>query len=73
MRTKRKSIQIRVNEVLAEQINKYMPAWQKQIGWKVTKQKFCEQAIHEFIMKLKKEEEEKILEKEKLKEMGAQE
>ena len=53
MRTKRKSIQVRINEKLAEQINKYLPAWQKEIGWQVTKQKFCEQAIHEFILKLK--------------------
>jgi hypothetical protein len=57
MRTKRKPIQVRINEVLAEQINKYLPAWQKQVGWKVTKQKFCEQAIHDFILKFKEQEE----------------
>ena len=53
MRPKRKPIQVRINEVLAGQINKYIPAWQKEVGWQVTKQKFCEQAIHEFVLKLK--------------------
>ncbi len=47
---------MRINEVLAEQINKYLPVWQKKVGWKVTKQKFCEQAIHDFILKFKEQE-----------------
>ena len=33
-----------------------MPTFQKTVGWKVIQQKFCEQAIHEFILKLKNEE-----------------
>ena len=53
MRVKKKAIQVRINEMLAYEIKKSMPEFQKTVGWKVSQQKFCEQAIHEFILKLK--------------------
>jgi hypothetical protein len=64
MRPRKIPMQVRINEDLASQIKKAIPIWQESVGWKVSQQKFVEQACHEFILKLKdkaeteKEEEE---------------
>jgi hypothetical protein len=64
MRPRKIPMQVRINEDLASQIKKVIPIWQESVGWKVSQQKFVEQACHEFILKLKgkaetkKEEEE---------------
>jgi hypothetical protein len=53
MRPKKIAMQVRINEDLAQQIKKTMPLWQESLGWKVSQQKFVEQACHDFILKLK--------------------
>ena len=57
MRPKKIAMQVRINEDLAQQIKKAMPLWQESLGWKVSQQKFVEQACHNFILKLKEQEE----------------
>ena len=53
MRPRKIPMQVRINEDLASQIKKAIPIWQESVGWKVSQQKFVEQACHEFILKLK--------------------
>ena len=53
MRRRKIPMQVRINEDLASQIKKAIPIWQESVGWKVSQQKFVEQACHEFILKLK--------------------
>jgi bisphosphoglycerate-dependent phosphoglycerate mutase len=53
MRPRKIPMQVRINEDLASQIKKVIPIWQESVGWKVSQQKFVEQACYEFILKLK--------------------
>ncbi len=64
MRPRKIPMQVRINEDLASQIKKAIPIWQESVGWKVSQQKFVEQACHEFILKLKDKAETKKEEEE---------